>query len=292
MRTTVLLTLLATGAIAVICLSFARPYLPDLWRFAWWRVLSPPALTGEVNSGDASIHYRVSGQGEPLLLLHGGLSSSLDWYAQLPELSRHFKVVSIDSRGHGQSTLGHQTYGYSLLADDVIAVMDELRIADADIAGWSDGGNIAQLLARNQPKRDRRVMAISANAHPDGLTRQASELIQGIDPEKPPLLMQALYFFQSPHPSRLVRLRREVLSMWQRGPHFSCEDLNSISAPVALMIGENDDIARGHAEQMLACLQHGSLDVLSSVGHSVPQSAPGRVLTRMLQFFGEEHRGH
>lgn len=285
MRLSLSITLILTATLIAVGIYAARPYLPDLWRFAWWRLSSPTVLSGDVISGDALIHYRVHGQGQPLLLLHGGLSSSLDWYAQLPELSRQFKVVSIDSRGHGHSTLGQQPYGYTLLANDVLAVMDQLGLSSADVAGWSDGGNIALLLAQRHPERVRRVLAISANAHPDGLTDEASDTIKGMNPEKPPRLKQLLYFLQSPHPSRLVALRRAVLAMWQYGPHFSCDNLSQISAPVLLMIGENDDIALEHAEHMLSCLPHGTLEVLDSVGHSVPQSAPQRVLRRMLRFF-------
>ena len=284
MRTIVICTLIVIAFWAVFSLIAIRPYLPDLWRYAWWRLTSPPAVVGKVVSGDATIHYRISGQGAPLVLLHGGLSSSIDWYALLPGLSRQFQVISIDSRGHGQSTLGHQPYTYHLLADDVIAVLDELDIRSADVAGWSDGGNTALMLALYYSERIKRVVAISANAHLDGLTPEASDHIDRIDPERPPLIFRVLYIIQSPHPSRLIKLRSDVLALWQSGLHFTCEDLNRVTSPVLLIIGQNDDVALDHAQEMRDCLRQADLHVLPAVGHTVPQSAPERVLALMLDF--------
>ena len=202
-------------------------------------------------------------------------------------MSRQFRVISIDSRGHGQSTLGHQPYSYRLLSADVIAVLDELSIASADVAGWSDGGNAALMLALHYSGRVKRVIAISANAHPDVLTPEATDQIEGIDPERPPLFFRALYFIQSPYPSRLTKLRREVLAMWQSGRIFTCEELATISAPVLLMIGENDAVALSHAEEMQDCIGQARLEVLATVGHSVPQSASERVLSLMQDFLME-----
>lgn len=268
-------------------LSTSNTHVSNILRYAWWRWNTSAVIDRRVNSGDASIQVRVFGSGQPLILLHGGLSSSLDWYAQMPELARRFRIVCIDSRGHGGSTLGHQRYTYRQLMDDVLAVMNDLGIESAAFAGWSDGANIALMLARYHPQRVGRVIAISANAHPQGLTTDAQSEIAGIDPENPPWLLRIVYFMQSPSPSAIVNLRRKVLKLWQNGPHFSCTDLHEISKPVLLLIGQHDLVALQHAQQMRECLGNAVLEVLDGVGHSVPRSAPRIVLSRMLGFLEE-----
>jgi pimeloyl-ACP methyl ester carboxylesterase len=78
-------------------------------------------------------------------------------------------------RGYGRSTLGKSIFNYSLLAKDVLCVLDHLQIARADVIGWSDGGIVGLRLAVDHPERIHRLIAISANYHPDGLVDNVLE---------------------------------------------------------------------------------------------------------------------
>jgi pimeloyl-ACP methyl ester carboxylesterase len=79
---------------------------------------------------------------EPVILLHGGFVSSDEWGFEVPLLSKTHKVIVVDSRGHGRSTMSNQALGYNLMASDVLRLMDYLKIKKASIVGWSDGGII------------------------------------------------------------------------------------------------------------------------------------------------------
>jgi pimeloyl-ACP methyl ester carboxylesterase len=87
------------------------------------------------------------------VLLHGGLSNSDYWGNQIKALAPHHTVIVVDSRGHGRSTRDDRPYGYDLMADDVVALLDTLHIAKADIVGWSDGGILGIDLALRHPDR-------------------------------------------------------------------------------------------------------------------------------------------
>ena len=145
----------ATGGV----LSVLRPPLPA------------PESTGTVDVNGASIHYALYGSGnaDAVLLLHGGLGSAEDFGAQIEALAAQYKVVAIDSRGHGRSTDDDQPYGYHLMASDVMGVMDSLGIDEAAVVGWSDGGNIGLDLAINNPDRLTRVFALGANYQTSGV---------------------------------------------------------------------------------------------------------------------------
>src|ERR1700720_2039267 len=95
-----------------------------------WEVLPPtpapipPERSGQANANGISIHYAVYGRGSPVILLHGGLANTEYWGNQIQALAPHHAVIAMDSRGHGRSTRDPRPYGYDLMADDVVALMD------------------------------------------------------------------------------------------------------------------------------------------------------------------------
>jgi hypothetical protein len=112
-----------------------------------WQTLPPtPAPVAGEHTGHAkvngiSLFYATIGHGSPVLLLHGGLSNSDYWGNQIKALAPHHTVIVVDSPGHGRSTRDARPYGYDLMADDVVALLDTLHITKADV-GWSDGATL------------------------------------------------------------------------------------------------------------------------------------------------------
>ena len=109
------------------------------------------------------LYYETHGSGEPLILLHGGLGHSDVWGNQIPVFAKQYKVIVVDSRGHGRSTRDQRPFGYQLMADDVIGLMDFLKIQKAAIIGWSDGAIVGLDIAMQQPARVARLFAFAAN---------------------------------------------------------------------------------------------------------------------------------
>jgi hypothetical protein len=122
-----------------------------------WLTLPPtPSLPKAEQSGYAPINginiwYATFGKGEPVLLLHGGLANSNYWGNQVPGLAQKYRVVVMDSRGHGRSTHDGRPYGYDLMASDVIGLMDFLKLPRAAIVGWSDGADNRSRHCRQSP---------------------------------------------------------------------------------------------------------------------------------------------
>jgi len=128
----------------------------DLEKFAADGAAPLPVTTeqGYVEHGGARIWYASYGSGSPIILLHGGLGHSGNWGYQVPTLVRAgYRAVLIDSRGHGRSTRDQQPFSYELMASDVLAVMDLLRLERPAVVGWSDGACVALILGRNAPAR-------------------------------------------------------------------------------------------------------------------------------------------
>lgn len=284
------------GAI-VATISLARPFSSDLLRYAGWRIGVGRALVaGTVASGGARIAWRTIGPldddiaiGPALVLLHGGFGTDLDWYAQVPTLARRHALVLIDTRGHGRSSMGHRPLSYRLFADDVVAVLDALGRRCVDVVGWSDGGNTALVLGRRHPARVHRLVAISANVHPDGLVSRVREALARGDVSSS-FVARLLRSLVSPEPGRRDELERGVNALWRARAALGSGDAAAIAAPVLLVAGSDDDVRRDHLDELVRALPDARLEVLPGVGHTVPQSAPRRVLELVEDFLTHGHR--
>ena len=118
---------------------------------------------------DIELFYTKAGSGPPLLLLHGNGEDGTYFVHQIEEFSRDFTVYAIDTRGHGKSPRGAAPFTISQFADDLLAFMDQQGLAQADILGFSDGGNIALTFALRHPDRVRRLILNGANLDPKGV---------------------------------------------------------------------------------------------------------------------------
>jgi aminoacrylate hydrolase len=129
----------------------------------------------KVSIGDAEIYYEESGRGHPLLLVPGLSGQGSFWSPQVADFSRDFRVVIHDHRGAGQSTHSRITYSVEQMADDVLRLMDALRIEAAHFVGHSTGGAIGQVIAVEHPQRLRSLVLSATWAGPDPYFRRVFE---------------------------------------------------------------------------------------------------------------------
>lgn len=107
----------------------------------------------KVKVNDIEINYEVEGEGEPLVLIHGLSGSTTHWFFQIPEFSKHYKVIAYDVRGHGQTDKPKQEYSIKLFADDLKGLLDKLGVDKTHLIGISMGGYIAQQFALDYPDK-------------------------------------------------------------------------------------------------------------------------------------------
>ncbi|MFQ5761627.1 MAG: alpha/beta fold hydrolase [Candidatus Bathyarchaeia archaeon] len=124
---------------------------------------------------DIDVYYEITGEGEPLALIGGSLFGRFNWGLVLNKLSKHFRVISYDMRGYGQSSRPIQEYTIELWADDLAGLLDALKISKTHVAGTSMGGMIALKFAAKYPEKLLGVVADCAFAKPD---RQRKMLLQ------------------------------------------------------------------------------------------------------------------
>ncbi len=236
-------------------------------RYFYWRVSSRHSRqSGHVFHKQAEIHYINYGAGEPVVLLHGGLSNKLSWFSQIPMLVRSGRqVILIDTRGHVKSTLGREALSYQLFAEDVLKVLKHLSIQKTDFIGWSDGGITALVIGQHSPTYVNRIIAISANISPTGLTVQSQQQLgQKVQP-----FIGWIKKHWTGSRNYLNELEEHIWRIWS-SPIMSEIDLSCVIASTLIIVGESDIVTLEHSEKMASVLKNGKLIVIHKGGHATP----------------------
>ncbi len=279
------LRVLAAGWLALI-LWVASPAAAE----ALWRTLPPmPSLpvggtSAYVAENGARIWYAVYGAGPPVILLHGGLANSNYWGNQVPVLARTHRVILIDSRGHGRSGRDARPYSYELMASDVVAVMDALKIDRAAVVGWSDGAIIGLVMAMKEPARVTRVFAFAANMDPSGVKPDtlstptfAAFAARGAGE----------YDSLSPTPGGYPAFSSAIEHMWNTEPNYGAADLAKITVPVTIADGDHDEaIKREHTDYLARSIPGARLVILPGLSHFAMLQDPASFDAAVLTFLG------
>lgn len=125
-------------------------------------LLAAPVQSGNVKVNGAEIQYEVHGEGAPLVMLHGGVDPSQTFGAPLAEMAKNFKVIAVYARGHGPSKDTAAPWSIEQAADDVAAVLKQLKINKASVMGYSFGGAIALQFAIRHPDMLDKLVVVSA----------------------------------------------------------------------------------------------------------------------------------
>jgi pimeloyl-ACP methyl ester carboxylesterase len=208
-----------------------------------WLTLPPtPTLPAAVKSGYAPVNgikiwYATFGHGAPVILLHGGLANANYWGILVRALEPHYQVIVMDSRGHGRSSRDARPYGYDLMASDVLALMDYLKIDKAALVGWSDGAIIGLDIAMHHPERLSKLFAFAANSDPSAVKDVDH------DPVFSAFIARARKEYQelSPTPKEYDAFLKQIEKMWDSEPHWTAADLHAIKVPTWIVDADHDE---------------------------------------------------
>ncbi|MFI6681209.1 alpha/beta fold hydrolase [Kribbella sp. NPDC050470] len=242
-----------------------------------------------VDAGGLRTYYEVAGDGEPLVLIHGGATTGESWAAQVPALAERYRVFVPDRRGHGRTpdTEGPATMdGY---AADLIAFMTALNLGTAHVVGWSDGGKVAVRMALSRPDLVRKLVMIGTEltraggtpandrlmTTPEGLAR-----LEGI--------AKADYERLSPDgPEHFGTVFAKWARMWASIPDIEPAELGHLPMPVLLMQGDDDCVRIEHNVDLARAIPDAQLAVIPGGSHAVPLEKPDLVNRLLLDFLAD-----
>jgi pimeloyl-ACP methyl ester carboxylesterase len=208
---------------------------------------------GYIQSGSANIYYELHGDsGEYLVLLHGNGESMQRMHHQIEYFSKSYRVLAIDSRGHGESTFGKGSLSLSSMALDVENVLIALNIDKVNLLGFSDGANIAMLLAIKRPELISKLVLIGGNTKPTGMTAGSLTAVYAAY-----FLTKASAFFD-----KTRKYQIDYLRLMAKEPHISPRNLKRITSPTLVVAGTHDMIKLSNTKLIVSSIPNSELCLL------------------------------
>jgi pimeloyl-ACP methyl ester carboxylesterase len=234
----------------------------------------------EINGHPTWVEQRGE-TGDPILLLHGGMSNSdllLDALGA-PLVDRH-RLVAFDRRGHGFTADTDAPFHYDDMATEAIGVLEEVVRGPAHLVGWSDGGIVGLLVALSRPDLVDRLVLIGVNFHHDGV------LPLELDPSSSfAAMMQQSYAERSPDgPEHFGDLFGKFMVMVTTEPTLTVDDLRRVTAPTLVMVGDDDLVRLDHTCALYESLPAGQLCVVPRASHGLPIEYPDETARNVLSF--------
>lgn len=232
-----------------------------------------------VEVGGVKLYYEIYGKGEPLLMLNGNNSSMARFSKQLEALSKKYMVIGLDSRGQGKSTANDTKITYELMAEDVNTFLEKLQLKNVNILGWSDGGNIALILAMQHPEKVNKMAIMgtvlfnddsSVTAATNKLIRNQVKEMEGKGVDK-----------------NNMDYRLKVLLLTE--PHIDPETLKNIKAPTLVMAGQHDVIKENHTKLIAEKIPNSKLVIFKGAGHEAPEEISELFNKTVLNFFNQKN---
>lgn len=229
-----------------------------------------------ITCGDAKICCFESGAGEPVVLLHGNGEDSGYWKEQVPVLVRMgYRVLAMDSRGHGGSEPGMRGLSFDIFADDLQTVLTVLGIEKAHLIGFSDGGNLAIKFALKYPELVGKLVLNGANI----------QMLRGVKPYiQLPIYPVVALMGIAARRNEVARRKKEILSLMTRDYGVSWDDLHRIEAPALVIVGSHDMIWDAHSRRIADELPDGEYFCIDGASHFCAAEAPARFNLEVLRF--------
>jgi len=212
---------------------------------------------------DIQLHYIEQGFGQPLILLHGNGEDNSYFVHQIDHFSKEYRVIAIDTRGHGKSPRGDKPFTINQFADDLHNFMDKKGINKANILGFSDGGNISLTFALKYPERVEKLILNGANLFPSGVKPLYQWPIE--------IGYHIAKLFSKK--SEKANQNAEMLGLMVNEPHIEPSELAKLTMPVLVIAGTKDMIKESHTKLIYKSLPNAQLSIISG-DHFVANKSP------------------
>jgi pimeloyl-ACP methyl ester carboxylesterase len=244
-----------------------------------------------VDIGGLDTWYDEAGQGEPLVLLHGGMCTNETWGAQTQAFSEGFRTLAPERRAHGHTADVEGPLTYGDMATDTIGFLGKVVGGPAHLVGWSDGGIVGLMVAIARPDLVRKLVVIGTNydtagvPRPKRCSRRWLPTAQGW-----PGSAGSTRCIRPTGPEHWSVAFAKFVEMAQREPHIAVADLARISASALVLIGDDDMVSLEHTASLYRAIPNAELAVVPGASHTVLMEKP-ELMNRIVLDFLEQGTG-
>lgn len=199
-----------------------------------------------------TLYYREKGNREPFILLHGNGEDNSYFKYQIDYFSDRYRVIALDTRGHGKSPRGTKPFTIEQFSYDLYDFMISRKISNAVILGFSDGANIAMKFAMNYPDKVKALILNGGNLNPKGVKRTTQIPIElGYKIAKRFALK-----------SSGAKKSAEMLGLMVNEPNIDRTELSKITAPTLVICGRSDIIKESHTKEIAENIPNAKLSII------------------------------
>lgn len=267
-----------------------------------------PVREHSVHANGTDFWYVEAGAGVPLILLHGGMVSNgslwmghkYSWAGHLARFASHFRVIALDTRGHGRTINPSGNLSYARYAEDLVAVVEALELDRPLIAGFSDGGTTATITGLIAPELPRALVNYAGyqtfNPDPSASTYRRGRVVLGGAPDAAKAdyghfasrLSELQRHIDDFEPSQgagyFHRYINQIFEFWTRPMQYTFADFRSVSAPMLILVGDRDrSSSLDEALDLYRELPDGELGIVPGNGHEVTDIGCTMVLDYLLR---------
>lgn len=216
------------------------------------------------------LYYQEKGKGFPLVLLHGNNSSSNYFKKQIEYFSKKYRVIAIDTRGHGKSPRGEKPFTMNQFVEDLNNLLEDLKIDKMILLGFSDGANIAMKYALKYQEKLKSLILVGGNIQKNGLKLNFI------------LPVEIGYIVSKFFPKR-VKKSREMLGLMIHDPNIKPNELNKIKVPTLVMAGTKDIVKESHTKLITNNIPDSKLVIIE--GNHFILSRKSEIVNRKIEEF-------
>jgi pimeloyl-ACP methyl ester carboxylesterase len=244
-----------------------------------------PTKSGYVDVTGITLYHEIYGVGEPLVLIHGGLTTIGEMQAWVQPLAKAWQVIALEMQGHGRTADTDRPMSFPTMGDDIAALLEHLEIPKADLVGHSFGGASAIRAAIQHPENVRLVVISSPYAR-SGWYPQAQRGMSRVGAAMAENMMQTptgKFSKQWPQPERFPQFLDKMGKMMSEDYDWSAE-IAKLPMPVLLVFADNDSVSQKHVAEFFALLGGGVKEPGWVKHAAVEVAAGGRAWLQPLQF--------
>ncbi len=212
---------------------------------------------------DISLYYQEKGKGIPFVLLHGNGEEGNYFKSQIDYFSDNYKMIAVDTRGHGKSPRGNAPFTMNQFVEDLSDLLKKRELSEVILLGFSDGANIAMKFAIKYPEKIKALILNGGNLNTKGIKKTTQVFIE--------LGYKITKMFSKK--SEDAKRNMELLGLMVNEPNIKIEEIHSIKIPTLVIAGEKDIIKESHTREIADNIPNAELTIIKG-NHFIANKEP------------------